>query len=146
MEEINQISNYLLFKSAWYVLTFAMNNVLKMRINDWNNIVSRNKNKFYPKILLCKIQEGLILLVFAVMYYMRIFKMRHTIKESNHNFNAIHINNQTASFLYHFQPYVAALGNFITLHSQLPTTHAVFSVLWNHPHSPSFFCIVEPST
>ena len=98
MEEINQISNYLLFKSAWYVLTFAMNNVLKMRINDWNNIVSRNKNKFYPKILLCKIQEGLILLVFAVMYYMRIFKMRHTIKESNHNFNAIHINNQTASF------------------------------------------------
>ena len=107
-----------------------------MRINDWNDIVFRNKNKFYPKIVLHKILEGLILLVFGVIYYMRIFKMKHTIKESNDNFNAIHIS-QTATFLYHFQPDVASLGNLITLHLQLFTIHAVFSVLWNHQHSPA---------
>ena len=61
---------------------------------------------FIQKIALHKIQEPLNQLVYqllttksiAFIWYMRLFKMRHTVKQGNHSFDAILVINQTATF------------------------------------------------
>lgn len=47
------------------MLTYLMDKVSKMWIDDQNDLVFRNNSKFYPKIVLHKIQEALNQLVYA---------------------------------------------------------------------------------